>query len=175
MWNKPGGSPRPHLFEKSGWAGDNMSFCGAMIVWEWEDGTTLERRCTMPQHDKSHVKVTTSAELRDTVPQSELRYTRTDMRAAFVAGESFTQSKWMGYDAPSFLSWIPGYVPLAERLATMGESQRRQKADAALRERLGAASADLKEKGLAEKSGPERVQDAINRAGGTSPTVEGWG
>lgn len=121
--HKPGGSPRPHLFEKSGWAGDNMSFCGAMIVWEWEDGTTLERRCTMPQHDKSHVKVTTSTELRDTVPQSELRYTRTDMRAAFVAGASYAHVKLnFGY-APDFLSWIPGYVPLTERLATMREGE----------------------------------------------------
>lgn len=162
MWNKPGGSPRPHLFEKSGWAGDNMSFCGAMIVWEWEDGTTLERRCTMPQHDGSHTKVATSVSVGD-VPQAELRYTRTDMRAAFVAGANFAQIKaTFGY-APDFLAWIPGYVPLAERLATHRESQRRQKADAELRERL------------TEKSGPERVQDAINRAGGTSPTVEGWG
>lgn len=134
--HKPGGSPRPHLFEKSGWAGDNMSFCGAMIVWEWEDGTTLERRCTMPQHNGSHVAA--SAELRDTVPQSELRYTRTDMRSAFLAGADFAQDKWLGFsNAPDFLSWIPGYVPLAERLATHRESQRRRKADAALRERLG--------------------------------------
>lgn len=25
-----------------------------------------------------------------------------------------------------------------------------------------------------KKTGPERVQDAINMAGGTTPTVEGW-
>lgn len=25
-----------------------------------------------------------------------------------------------------------------------------------------------------EKTGPEKIQDAINKCGGTTPTVEGW-